>query len=320
MEWFALGCLSPRQEIKIRDEARNAGFDAFVPLSYEVKTIRGQKQRKLIPALSGLLFVKGELEALKDYTRESAYPVFIRKSTFSNHEEYLKIPTKAMEDFIAVTQHREEHVSYFRPEEISLQEGDHIRIKGGLYDGREGIIMRIKGKRNRHLVVQIPGFLAAAVELSPQMIELNPVAEPSRSLSLSRSTSGRLLPTGRKKGRDLREKPSKNPDADKKRLLELSHRLLFDIPDKHKHEEEYYLLFSEMRRISERLKPIKAFPPATEAELALPMYLSAVLLNEDVDPSKERLANAVAKLKDTSKLKAQCLDYMDKVKVLLKEE
>lgn len=288
MEWFALGCLSPRQEIKIRDEARNAGFDAFVPLSYEVKTIRGQKQRKLIPALSGLLFIKGELEALKDYTKDSAYPVFIRKSTFSNREDYLVIPTKAMEDFIAVTQHREEHVSYFRPDEISLQEGDHIRIKGGLYDGREGIIMRIKGKRNRHLVVQIPGFLVAAVELSPQMIEL--------------------------KETPLREKPSKNVDADKKRLLEITHRLLFEIPDKHKYEEEYNLLFSEMRRIRERLKPIKAFTPATEAELALPMYLSAILLNEDVDSSKERLQKAVDKLKDTSKLKTTCIELMDKVK------
>lgn len=288
INWYALGCLSPRQEIKIRDEARKAGFDAFVPLCYEVKTIRGQKQRKLIPALSGLIFAKGELEALKAYTQESAYPVFIRKSTFSNHEDYLVIPTKAMEDFIAVTQHREEHVSYFRPEEISLQQGDRIRIKGGFYDGREGIIMRIKGKRNRHLVVQIPGFLVAAVELSPQMIEL--------------------------KDTPLREKPSKNVDADKKRLLELSHRLLFEIADKHKHEEEYYLLFSEMRRIRERLKPIKAFTPATEAELALPMYLSAVLLNEDVDPSKEKLLTAVSKLKATSKLKASCLDYLEKTK------
>lgn len=287
MEWYALGCLSPRQEIKIRDEARKAGFDAFVPLSYEVKTIRGQKQRKLIPALSGLIFAKGELEALKTYTQESAFPVFIRKSTFSNHEDYLVIPTKAMEDFIAVTEHREQHVSYFRPEEITLQVGDHIRIKGGLYDGREGIIMRIKGKRNRHLVVQIPGFLVAAVELSPQMIEL--------------------------KEAPLREKPSKNVDADKKRLLEISLRLLFEIPDKHKHEEEYYLLFSELRRTRERLKPIKAFTASTEVELALPMYLSAVILEEDIDPSKERLEKAIAKLKDSSKLKALCLDYLAKV-------
>jgi hypothetical protein len=288
--WYSLGCLSPRQEIKIRDEARKAGFDAFVPLSYEVKTIRGQKQRKLIPALSGLIFAKGEQEALKAYTQESAFPVFIRKSTFSNHEDYLVIPTKAMEDFIAVTEHREQHVSYFRPEEISLQEGDHIRIKGGLYDGREGIIMRIKGRRNRHLVVQIPGFLVAAVELSPQMIEL--------------------------KDTPLRERPSKNVDADKKRLLELSQRLLFEIPDKHKHEEEYYLLFSELRRTRERLKPIKAFTPATEAELALPMYLSSVVLNEDMDQSQERLENAIAKLKDTSKLKASCIEYLEKVNKL----
>lgn len=290
MEWYALGCLSPRQEIKIRDEARKAGFDAFVPLNYEVKTIRGQKQRKLIPALSGLIFAKGELEALKTYTQESAYPVFIRKSTFSNLEDYLVIPTQAMEDFIAVTQHREEHVSYFRPEEIRLQEGDRIRIKGGLYDGREGVIMRIKGKRNRHLVVQIPGFLVAAVELSPQMIEL--------------------------KDAPLREKPSKNVDADKKRLLELSQRLLFEIPDKHKHEEEYYLLFSEMRRIRERLKPIKAFTPATEAELALPMYLSSVILDEDMDIYEQRLLTAVNKLKDTSKLKKTCQELLDKVKAL----
>ena len=298
MEWYALGCLSPRQEVKIRDEARKAGFDAFVPMSYEVKTVRGQKQRKLIPAVSGLIFAKGELEALKNYTQESGFPVFVRKSTFSNHEDYLKIPTKAMEDFIAVTEHREQHVSYFRPEEITLQEGDHIRINGGPYDGREGIIMRIKGKRNRHLVVQIPGFLVAAVELSPEMIEVL----DSRSLSQS---------MGRKEV--LREKPSKNVDADKKRLLELSQRLLFEIPDKHKHEEEYYLLFSELRRIRERLKPIKAFTPATEAELALPMYLSSVVLNEDMDQSKERLEKAIAKLKDTSKLKAQCLDYLNKV-------
>lgn len=290
MEWYALGCLSPRQEIKIRDEARKAGFDAFVPLCYEVKTIRGQKQRKLIPALSGLIFAKGELEALKAYTQESAYPVFIRKSTFSNLEDYLVIPTQAMEDFIAVTQHREEHVSYFRPEEISLQEGDRIRIKGGFYDGREGIIMRIKGKRNRHLVVQIPGFLVAAVELSPQMIEL--------------------------KDTPLREKPSKNVDADKKRLLEISHRLLFEIADKHKYEEEYYLLFSEMRRIRERLKPIKAFTASTEAELALPMYLSSVVLNEDMDIYEQRLLTAVNILKDTSKLKKTCQELLDKVKAL----
>ena len=68
-----------------------------------------------------------------------------------------------MENFIAVIEKSQKNITYFKPEEIPLNPGDKICIQGGLYDGREGIIMRIKGKRNKHLVVQIPGLLVAAV-------------------------------------------------------------------------------------------------------------------------------------------------------------
>lgn len=289
--WFSVGSTSPQKELRIRDDARSHGFESFVPLKYVVKTIRGQKQRALVPALSGLIFVKGTLEALKDYTQQSHFPIYLRKSAFSNKEEYLTIPTKAMEDFMAVTEHREEHVTYFRPEEISLQEGDRIVIKDGLYEGREGVIMRIKGKRNKHLVVQIPGMLLAAVELSPEMIEL---PRQRRGISLSR------------------ERPSKNVDKDKKLLLETATRLLFEIPDKYQHENEYYLLLSELKRTRERLKPFKGFTPTTEAELALPMYLAAVKLNDGIPEAESRLRTAIEKLKDSSKLKATCLSYLEK--------
>lgn len=295
--WFSIGCTSLQKELKVRDDARRYGLQAFVPLTYVVKTHRGQKHRALVPAVSRLLFVKGTLEEVKDYIQHAHYIVFIRKSTFSNKEDYLTVPTKAMEDFIAVTENHEEHVTYFRPEEISLQEGDKIRIKGGFYDGREGIIMRIKGKRNKHLVVQIPGVLIAAIELSPEMIEY----------------------TGEKrkvKSEELRERPSKSKDIDKdkKLLLETAHRLLFDIPDKYQNENEYYLLLSELKRTRERLKTFKGYTPASEAELALPMYLAAVKLEDNVPQAEERLLKAVEKLKDTSKLKKTCLEYLEKIK------
>lgn len=285
-----------------------------MPLKYVVKTVRGQKQRALVPALSKLLFVKGTLEEVKDYIQHAHYVVFIRKSTFSNKEKYLTVPTKAMEDFIAVTENREEHVTYFRPEEISLQEGDQIRIKGGLYDGREGIVMRIKGKRNKHLVVQIPGMLLAAVELSPEMIEL------PRSLSLSKglqpsASHPEQRPCHPERSRGIspsRERPSKNIDKDKKLLMETAHRLLFEIPDKYQQENEYYLLLSELRRARERLKTFKGYTPATEAELALPMYLAAVQLQEGIPEAESRLQTAISKLKDTSKLKATCLSCLEK--------
>ena len=297
--WFFIGCTSLQKELKVRDDARRYGLQAFVPLTYMVKTHRGQKHRALVPAVSKLLFVKGTLEEVKDYIQHAHYVVFIRKSTFSNKEDYLTVPTKAMEDFIAVTENHEEHVTYFRPEEISLQEGDKIRIKGGFYDGREGIIMRIKGKRNKHLVVQIPGVLIAAIELSPEMIEL--------------SSEKRKV-----KSEELRERPSKSKDIDKdkKLLLETAHRLLFDIPDKYQNENEYYLLLSELKRTRERLKTFKGYTPASEAELALPMYLAAVKLNDGIPEAETRLQNAVEKLKDSSKLKATCLDYLNKLKTI----
>lgn len=289
--WFSMGCTSLQKELRVRDDARRYGLQAFVPLKYVVKTVRGQKQRALVPALSKLLFIKGTLEEVKDYIQHAHYVVFIRKSTFSNKEKYLTVPTKAMEDFIAVTENREEHVTYFRPEEISLQEGDKIIIKDGLYEGREGIIMRIKGKRNKHLVVQIPGTLVAAVELQPEMIE--------RPLDQLQET---------------REKLSKDIDKDKKLLMETAQRLLFEIPDKYQQENEYYLLLSELKRARERLKSFKGFTPATEAELALPMYLAAVKLDDDVPQAELRLQNAISKLKDSSKLKATCQSYLVKLR------
>lgn len=287
--WFSVGSISPQKELRIRDDARQYGLESFVPLRYVVKTVRGQKLRALVPALSGLIFIKGTLEELKDYLQNAHYVVYLKKSTFSNKEDYLTIPTKAMEDFIAVTENREQRVTYYRPEEISLQAGDQIRIKGGIYDGREGVIMRIKGKRNKHLVVQIPGVIVAAIELTPEMVETNLSAE-------------------------IHERPSKNIDKDKKLLLETAHRLLFEIPDKYKQENEYYLLLSELKRARERLKTFKGYTPATEAELALPMYLAAVQLNEAIPEAEERLINAVNNLKDTSKLKAKCLKYLELLK------
>ena len=297
--WYSLGCTIQQRELRVRDDVRKYGLEAFVPLRYTVKTVRGQKQRALVPALSGLIFAKGTLEEVKDYLLEAHYPVYIRRSTFSNKEDYLTVPTKEMEDFIAVTESHEEHVTYFRPEEISLQAGDRIRIKGGLYDGREGVIMRIKGKRNRQLVVQIPGFIAAAVEISPDMLEL-PKARSEERRARSEDTS-------------LREKPSKNIEKDKRLLMETAERLLFEIPDKYQQENEYYLLLSELRRARERLKTFKGFTPASEAELALPMYLAAVKLEEGVTEAEERLRKAMEKLKDVSKLKQKCLAYLERL-------
>ena len=325
-QWFCIGCTSPQRELKVRDDVRRYGLEAFVPLQYEVKRQRRQEQRALVPAISGLMFAKGTLDEIKEYISHSHFTVYIKKSTFSNKEDYLTVPTKAMDNFIAVTVNHEANISYFKPEEIKLQAGDKIRVKGGIYDGKEGVIMRIKGKRNKHLVVQIPGLLVAAVEMTPDLIELtsagSAMGQVPGSSSAVKSAKGQVPGSQRSlhSGRDDKsargqvpgrfERPSKNVDLDKKYLYDTAHRLLFEITNKYKEDQEYYLLMSELKRCRARLVTFKGFTPATEAELALPMYMAAVLLDEDIEPSRERLEKAIARLKDTSKLKAKCQEMM----------
>ncbi len=370
--WYTLACTTTRRELKVRDDARRYGLRSFVPLKYEVKQIRGHEQRLLVPVLSRYIFVKGTLEEVQDYIANAHYIVYLQRSTFSNYREYLTVPTKIMEDFIAVTEHNEEHITYFQPQEIRLNVGDQVRIKGGIYDGREGVIMRIKGKRNRHLVVQIPGVLIAAIEISSDMIDLlalgsGPNAQPRRG-----SAEG-PDPSARRSRRDLAEgpdpsarsralrgsseniapdaklpRPSKNPDIDKKLLFDLAHRILFEISDKYQHEHEYNLLLTELRRTQARLLTFRGYTPATEAELALPLYLADFALGsgpnaqplrgsaegpdpsakssslrgsaEGPDPSakspsapslsESRLRKAILALKPSSLLRAKCLLYL----------
>lgn len=294
--WYAIGCTSPRHELKVRDDARRYGLESFVPLKYEIKTRKGQECRLLVPAISRLIFVKGTLEEVQEYILNAHFVVFIQRSTFTGHKEYLTVPTKAMEDFIAVTEHTERHVTYFRPEEIALREGDKIRVKGGIYDGREGVIMRIKGKRNRHLVVQIPGILIAAVEMTPDMIEM----DDERC----------MMDEGRSKKEDGKRNKSKDIDKDKRLLFDLSHRLLFELIDKYQNENEFYLLRSELQRTLSRLSTFRGYTPATEAELALPIYMASVMLKTDVELAEMRLQKAISALKDSSLLKVRCQLYL----------
>lgn len=337
--WYTLACTTTRRELKVRDDARRYGLRSFVPLKYEVKQIRGHEQRLLVPVLSRYIFVKGTLEEVQDYIANAHYIVYLQRSTFSNYREYLTVPTKIMEDFIAITEHNEEHITYFQPQEIRLNVGDQVRIKGGIYDGREGVIMRIKGKRNRHLVVQIPGVLIAAIEISSDMIDLLALGSGPNALALGSGPNAQSR-------RDLAEgpdpsarepRPSKNPDIDKKLLFDLAHRILFEISDKYQHEHEYNLLLTELRRTQARLLTFRGYTPATEAELALPLYLADFALGdfalgsgpnaqplrgsaEGPDPSakspsaislsESRLRKAILALKPSSLLRAKCLLYL----------
>ena len=310
-KWYVLGSLKRNQELKIRDELRRDNLECFVPLRYEVKTIKGHRERTMVPALSGLMFIKGTLEDLKEALKFRKHDLFLRKSTFTNKEEYLTISDHDMQNFIAVTEKAGEKITYYSPDEIQLRPGDKIRVSGGLYDGREGIIMRVKGKRKKQLVVSIPGILIASVEMEPELVQL----VPDNSRSDSADQGNHKAPSSKFKVQSTKfqVQSPKNLDEDKRQLFSLARRLIFEIPDAYQHEKEYYLMLSELKRTAERLSPIKAYISSHEAELALPLYLAAVKLQQDVDTAEARLSKAISKLQDSSLLKLRCQMYLAKL-------
>ena len=297
-KWYVIGARAARHEEKIRDELRKAGFRSHVPMTYEIKTVRGQEHRAMVPAISGLIFARGSYDALKEYILYKSHEkIYLRKSTFSNKEDYLTVRDNVMEKFIEWTNVRQEKITYFTPEELSLKEGETIRIKGGLYDGLEGTVLRLKGKRNKHIVVQIPGVVFAAIEIDSDLVEVK---------------------SNEPKSEELREKPSKNVDGDKKLLLETAEWLIDNKQDKDAVSMEYNLKLNELKRTRARLEKIKGFTPTTEAELALPMYMASVILDTSTEETEERLRKAIAKLKDSSKLKAKCINMLNNLTDLWK--
>ena len=261
VRWYVIGSVTRRRELKIRDELRRDEHECFVPLQYEVRKVGGQRRRIMVPAVPGLIFLRGTLEGVKEAIKFRSDGLYIRKSTFSNKEDYLSVSEHDMRNFIAVSEQAGEKITYYNPDEIHLQVGDKIRVNGGMFDGREGVIMRIKGKRRRQLVVSIPGIVYAAVELEPELLEL---ISPEKNGDTKEKTPKENAPKERHR--------NKNIDEDKKLLFELAHRLLFEVPTSYQHEKEYYLWISELRRVRERLLPFKGYIAAQEAELALPLY------------------------------------------------
>jgi hypothetical protein len=93
-------------------------------------------------------------------------------------------------------------------------------------------------------------------------------------------------------------------------LFDLARRLLFEVPTSYQHEKEYFLLISELRRVRERVSPYKGYVAAQEAEFALPLYLTAVKLEDQVEAAEQRLRKVKDRLLDKSFLKLRVCLYL----------
>ena len=83
------------------------------------------------------------------------------------------VPDAQMSRFIAVTGTGNDRLLYFGGGELNLSKGTHVRVTGGEFEGYEGVFLKVKGARDRRVVIEIEGVIAVALAtISPELIEV----------------------------------------------------------------------------------------------------------------------------------------------------
>ena len=159
-----------RRELEAMHLLEKASLGCFIPMQYKISIRRGRKVRALVPVIRNLVFVHARPSEVQRFKSQIAYLQYI---TDTRSGQKIIIPDHDMHRFIAVAGTYNDHLLYFQPEELNLSKGTKVRITGGDFEGQEGVFLKVKGARDRRVVVAIQGIIAVAMAtIHPDLIEV----------------------------------------------------------------------------------------------------------------------------------------------------
>lgn len=123
----------------------------------------------MIPAVRNLIFAYASRTNIYNAKSRVPYLQYITRRN-GDRNEPLIVPERQMQQFIAIAENYSENLIYVSSAEIDLKKETKVRVIGGVLDGIEGSFIKIKGIRNKRLVVIIPNTLAAIIEVEPEYL------------------------------------------------------------------------------------------------------------------------------------------------------
>ena len=167
--WFAMRA-TYRRELEAMHLLEKANLGGFIPMQYKISIRRGRKVRALVPVIRNLVFVHARPSEVQRFKSQITYLQYI---TDTRSGQKIVIPDHDMQRFIAVAGTYNDHLLYFQPEELNLSKGTKVRITGGDFEGQEGVFLKVKGARDRRVVIAIQGIIAVAMAtIHPDLIEV----------------------------------------------------------------------------------------------------------------------------------------------------
>lgn len=166
IKWFAMR-VTYRREFAVRDVLKEKGVEVFVPMRYvQKKGMKGHK-KVLVPVVSSLIFVHERQSVIQRMKMNIPHLQYI----VDKNRKKIVVPEDQMKHFVAACATYNESLTFFEPSELKLEKGTKVKIIGGDFEGYEGVLVKIKGKRKRRVVIAIEGVIAVAmVSIHPDLI------------------------------------------------------------------------------------------------------------------------------------------------------
>lgn len=171
MQWFVLRDLKRSNAKKpayiyLADQ----GFEVFTPMRWQESTVNGKRKKVRVPAIPGMLFAHTSAEKLTpliEITPTLQY-IYMRGA----YCKPMVVRDAEMDNFIRAVEGAEK-IDYPDAETLNaLTIGKTVKITGGPLDGVTGRIVKLRGSRKKRIVVSIPEFVSAVVEISAGEIKL----------------------------------------------------------------------------------------------------------------------------------------------------
>lgn len=150
------------------------GLEHFIPRQVRPMVRAGKPRLETHWAIPGYLFIHATQREIVEFKKAHNQITFVSWTAPDRPTRYLMVDDRQMADFIRVSTSEQPGLTYLAPEQYDLSAGQRVRIIGGPFDGVDGHFIRLKGKRNRRLVVALDDFYGISAEIAPSLIQLLP--------------------------------------------------------------------------------------------------------------------------------------------------
>lgn len=159
-KWFVMRVTYSR-ELRAQTLLQDAGVFCYIPMRIEWT----EKGEQCVPAVHNLLFVRTSREFMDDYKRKVEDVCPLRYMMDRSTGLPMVVRDKEMEDFMRVTENRENDIKYLDDPNATATKGTPIEVMVGPYKGIRGKLLRIR--KDRKVVLQLEGVVAIALSGIP---------------------------------------------------------------------------------------------------------------------------------------------------------